>query len=365
MDPERFQKRLLEWFARCGRHDLPWQKDPTPYRVWVSEVMLQQTQVATVIPYYLRFMERFPGVMELAQAAEDEVLHLWSGLGYYRRARLLHKAARCIARDHGGRFPTVFEAILALPGIGRSTAGAILALSLGKPYPILDGNVRRVLARFHAVSGWPGEAKVERALWGIAERYTPREEVSAYTQAIMDLGATLCTRMRPRCPDCPLREGCEAFRRGEVHRYPAPRPRRELPLRECTALILQREDGAVLLERRPPGLWGGLWSFPELPPGEDPEDYARRRLGLALRDMETLPPSLHTFTHFRLHIHPLRARAIPCGVMEDGAGIWYKIGASKPLGLTAIVKGLLPGLQGEGHESESVLRQTGQRGRRS
>ncbi len=365
MDPERFQTLLLDWFARFGRHDLPWQKDPTPYRVWVSEVMLQQTQVAAVIPYYLRFMARFPGVTDLAGAEEDEVLSLWSGLGYYRRARLMHKAARIIARDHGGRFPTAFGDILALPGIGRSTAGAILALALGKPYPILDGNVRRVLARFHAVSGWPGEAKVERALWAIAERYTPREEVSAYTQAIMDLGATLCTRTRPRCPDCPVREGCKAFRQGQVQRYPTPRPRKALPLKSCTVLVLAREDGALLLERRPPGLWGGLWSFPELPAGERPEDYAARRLGLRLEGMERLPPSLYTFTHFRLEVRPLYARAIPEGIMEAGQRIWYKIGASKPIGLTAAVKGLLPRLQGEGYEPESVLRQTGQRSRRT
>ena len=247
-----FARALLAWFDRHGRHDLPWQRDATPYRVWVSEIMLQQTRVAAVIPYFERFMARFPDVDALAGAELDEVLGLWSGLGYYARGRNLHAAARAVRANHGGRFPDTFEALVALPGVGRSTAGAILALAFGRRYPILDGNAKRVLARYHAVAGWPGEPRVGERLWAFAERHTPRRRVGDYTQAIMDLGATLCTRTRPTCLLCPLADGCRAHARGDPAGFPAPRPKRAYPTREKLLVVMRDAGGRVLVERRPP-----------------------------------------------------------------------------------------------------------------
>jgi A/G-specific adenine glycosylase len=253
---------LLRWWRAHGRHDLPWQRRRTPYRVWISEIMLQQTQVTTVIPYYRGFMARFPNLRALADAPLDEVLHLWSGLGYYARARNLHRAAQLIRDEYGGRFPRRFEQIAALPGIGRSTAGAILALARGERHAILDGNVRRVLARYHAIKGWSGEKRTEARLWALTEQHTPRNNVAAYTQAIMDLGATLCTRTRPRCNECPLASGCRAHALGRETAFPARRPKKARPVRR-TRMLLVTCVNRVLLERRPPaGVWGGLWSLP-------------------------------------------------------------------------------------------------------
>jgi len=308
--------------------------------------MLQQTQVGTVIPYFERFVARFPDAAALARASLDEVLALWAGLGYYARARSLHRAARLVAERHGGELPTRLEALMALPGIGRSTAGAILALAHGLPYPILDGNARRVLARFHAVDGWPGEAAVARRLWALAEAHTPRRQVRVYTQGIMDLGATVCTRAAPRCGDCPVRSGCAARASGTPARWPAPRPRRTLPERETRMLLLTDPAGRVLLARRPPaGVWGGLWCLPEVPAGAQPAAWARRTLGLDPGPLRELEAVRHAFTHFRLLIRPLRGEladgAPVAGVMDAEALMWYKVRAHRRPGMPAPVARLI------------------------
>ena len=338
-----FARRLLAWHRRHGRHDLPWQQDPTPYRVWVSEIMLQQTQVATVIPYYRRFMRRFPTLIRLAAAPLDEVLHHWTGLGYYARARNLHLAARLIRDEHAGRFPADFDAVTALPGIGRSTAGAILALARGQRHPILDGNVKRVLARYHRVAGWPGDKKVEARLWSLAESHTPRASVAAYTQAVMDLGATLCTRARPRCGDCPVAAGCAAHRAGMEDRYPTPRPGKALPVRR-TRMLLVRQGNALLLKRRPPaGLWGGLWGFHEIGSGEDPRRWCRERLGVKTISLDRLPVLRHGFSHFQLYIEPVYLRVAGRGerVRDTDAELWYDLKRPPRVGLAAPVKKLI------------------------
>ena len=307
--------RLIGWYARHGRRGLPWQHDPTPYRVWVSEIMLQQTRVSVVTGYYERFMARFPDLAALADALLDDVLGLWTGLGYYSRARNLHRAAMAVRDRHRGTMPRDVDALVALPGIGRSTAGAILALSHGDRHPILDGNVKRVLCRYHGIAGWPGQGKVERSLWALAERHTPREDVAAYTQAIMDLGATLCVRSRPLCSICPIEADCAARRDGTQARLPAPRPRRDVPRRETAFLVLRAPDGALLLERRPPsGIWGGLWCFPECDPAADIETECRSRFGVRPLATTALAPIAHGFTHFKLDVHPVLVE------VDDGAG---------------------------------------------
>jgi A/G-specific adenine glycosylase len=341
---EDFAAALLRWYDQAGRHDLPWQAERSPYRVWIAEIMLQQTQVATVIPYFQRFMARFPDVAALAAAPLDEVLHHWSGLGYYARARNLHRAAGTIVTEHGGRFPATHSAVSALPGIGRSTAGAILAQALGQRHPILDGNVKRVLARVHAVPGWPGEAAVERQLWALAERHTPATRVGDYTQAIMDLGATLCRRARPACDACPVAAGCAARASGRQADLPAPRPRRARPRRHTRMLLLSDPAGAVLLERRPlQGVWGGLWCPPEL--GDEPAgDWAGRVLGMAVETAPALPSVRHGFTHFELEIEPVPARIAtqpPSALMEPGRWVWYNARTPAKLGLAAIVSRLI------------------------
>jgi A/G-specific adenine glycosylase len=339
-DAESIAPRLLEWFYVHGRHDLPWQLERTPYTVWVSEVMLQQTQVATVVPFYRRFVERFPTVASLAAASLDDVLRLWSGLGYYARGRNLWSAARAIVADHGGRVPETFDELLALPGIGRSTAGAILAQARGLRFPILDGNAKRVLARYQAVEGWPGERTVQDELWALAERHTPHERVADYTQAIMDLGATLCTRARPACTVCPLATSCAACRAGTQARYPAPRPKRGRPRRTVTVLVVEDPDGCVLLERRSArGIWGGLYSFPELADGDTAEEWCARRLGAAVTDERELATIEHGFTHFDLDLAPrwLRLAAAP-RVVQDGADLlWHRPSAEPPVGIPAPV----------------------------
>ncbi|MEO0424764.1 MAG: A/G-specific adenine glycosylase [Pseudomonadota bacterium] len=341
-----FADDLLTWAATYGRHDLPWQRERTAYRVWVSEIMLQQTQVATVIPYYERFMRRFPDVRTLAAAPQDDVLHHWSGLGYYARARNLHAAARLIQAKYGGTFPQELEQVHALPGVGRSTAGAILTLAGGQRHPILDGNVKRVLARYHLVEGWPGDPKVERGLWTLAEAHTPeRERAAAYTQAIMDLGAMVCKRSKPLCGGCPVVEGCGAHAAKRQEEFPHKRPRKATPLKTVRMLIVVREDEQqVLLERRPPaGIWGGLWSFPEQPLEEDPSAWVEAQLRAQVRDSQEWQVLRHTFSHYALDITPqvLRISAPPEGVMEGTSRLWYNVGELPEIGLAAPVEKLL------------------------
>jgi len=340
---------LLEWHARAGRHDLPWQHAPTPYRVWVSEIMLQQTQVATVIPYYRRFLDRFPEVRLLADAPVDEVLHLWSGLGYYARARNLHRTAVCVRDEHAGEFPTSFAALSALPGIGRSTAGAILALSQGARFPILDGNARRVLARYFAVAGARGERTCERRLWELAERCTPQTRISEYTQAIMDLGATVCVRHRPLCAQCPLRTGCVARRSGRQHELPKPRRPRLRPERRVFMVVALEETGRLRLERRPgSGVWGGLWCLPEFTSASAAGAFIRNSLGVLGGAARTLAALEHAFTHFDLTITPLlvHCAGIAHGVEEDG-GLWYNLHEPARIGLPAPISALLARLADE------------------
>lgn len=301
-----FAKRLIAWQRRHGRHDLPWQGTRDAYRVWLSEIMLQQTQVATVVPYYERFVARFPDVASLARAQTDEVLRLWAGLGYYSRARNLHRAARAIVEGYHGSFPRERRALEALPGVGRSTAAAIAALAFGAREPILDGNAKRVLTRHFAVRGFPGERAVEIRLWSLAETLVPARGVGAYTQALMDLGATVCKPSSPACEACPLNGSCIARARKRIPAYPQPRPRKALPLRNTTMLLLVHE-GEVLLEKRPPaGLWGGLWSLPEIPVGADARAHCAARLGCDVGSAIALEPLRHGFTHFRLDIRPVR-----------------------------------------------------------
>ena len=349
----RIAPALLPWFDRYGRKSLPWQQDPTPYRVWVSEIMLQQTQVTTVVGYFERFMSRFPNVATVASAEADEVLHYWSGLGYYARARNLHRTAQLVARDHSGKFPRTASELESLPGIGRSTAGAIASLAMGQRQPILDGNVKRVLCRYHAIERWWGDAATMRELWQHADRHTPAERVAEYTQAIMDLGATVCVRSRPKCEACPLKTDCLAYSSNLQHAIPARKPKRERPQRFTTFLIVRNSDGQVLLHRRPPrGIWGGLWSFPECDVEENPRDWCKKKLGVAVEAPTPLPTVHHGFTHFDLDILPVVMEASPIGdgtvssAMEPAKSVWYN--ASSPpraLGLAAPVTALLEQLQ--------------------
>jgi len=339
---EQFGAAVLDWYDRHGRKDLPWQQGITPYRVWVSEIMLQQTQVSTVLGYFDRFMDALPTVEALANADEDEVLHLWTGLGYYSRARNLHKTAKLIVGKHGGEFPQDVEQLSELPGIGRSTAGAIASLSMGLRAPILDGNVKRVLARYVAQQGYPGEPKVAKQLWEVAERLTPQNRVNHYTQAMMDLGATLCTRSKPSCLLCPLKAGCRAHLLGRETEFPVPKPRKALPQKRTLMPLLANPDGAILLYRRPStGLWGGLWSLPELDDLTALDPLAQRH-ALQLQERRELPGLTHTFSHFQLAIEPwlIRVKSEAHAVAEPD-WLWYNLATPPRLGLAAPVKTLL------------------------
>ncbi|HEV7929770.1 MAG TPA: A/G-specific adenine glycosylase [Nitrosospira sp.] len=311
-----FHLKLIRWQEKHGRHHLPWQNTRDPYAIWLSEIMLQQTQVSTVIPYYQRFLQSFPDIRSLAQASLDEVMVRWSGLGYYSRGRNLHRAARLIVSDHKGRFPATADMILKLPGIGRSTAAAIAVFAYGERCAILDGNVKRVLSRCFGIEGYPGDKKNETLLWQKAEELLPTLDdtagkniegrVEAYTQALMDLGATVCTRRKPKCHSCPLRLDCVALRGNLVDKLPSPRPRNPLPAKETVLLVLMNE-GKILLEKRPPeGIWGGMWCLPEMPVTENTMEHCKHRFGMALKvpvEMQ-MQPFDHTFTHFKLRIYP-------------------------------------------------------------
>jgi len=338
---------LITWQKQRGRHDLPWQGTRDPYKIWLSEIMLQQTQVATVIPYFRRFVAEFPDAASLAAAPLERVLSVWSGLGYYRRAHLLHRAAKAIAAEHGGVFPRDAAEIARLPGVGRSTAAAIAAFAFGARGAILDGNVKRVLARHAGIAGFPGDAGVERALWQRAESLLPDDEIATYTQALMDLGATVCLRSSPHCELCPVGHDCVARREGRIDTLPTPRPKKQLPQRATTVLLLERH-GEVLLEKRAPtGIWAGLWSLPELAPGLDVVAHCRTRFAAEVALEPALRPIEHGFTHFRLTLHPQ-----PCAIsrwpprVETPGLLWLPLSEVAGAALPAPIKKLLRGRAG-------------------
>ncbi len=337
-----FATRVSVWQRREGRHDLPWQNTRDPYRIWLSEVMLQQTQVATVIPYYEKFLARFPTVAELAAAPVDDVMQLWAGLGYYARARNLHRAAQQVAAEHGGKFPADFEGLKTLPGVGRSTAAAIAAFAYGERQPILDGNVRRVFARHFGIEGDVRAKDTEARLWTEAERQVPQENIEAYTQGLMDLGATLCARNEPACLLCPVRETCVAQLEGRTAELPGKRPARETPHRQTRMLVLI-SSGEVLLEKRPPsGIWGGLWCLPEIPVEDDPMQVLHRRYAVKGRTVGEMDAVQHGFTHYSLTIFPLKiavSKREP-RAMEPGL-MWLNLEDAKNAALPAPVKKIL------------------------
>src|SRR5579883_521913 len=346
MTPQQFQTLLLNWFDQHGRKHLPWQQNKTPYRVWISEIMLQQTQVMTVIPYYERFMQRFPDLVSLANAHEDDVLHLWAGLGYYSRARNLHRAAKMVMEAYQGQFPNTVTELQKLPGIGQSTAGAIASIAFQQRAAILDGNVKRVLARVHGMMEPVNEKGVEAKLWALADHYTPAKRTADYTQAMMDLGATLCTRSKPQCGRCPLIQHCAAYAQGIVDLLPKKKATKALPTREATFVILQHNN-RVLLQKRPPlGIWGGLWSLPELEGQADQKkitSFCRQHFQVEVIDQHALAPFRHTFSHYHLDIFPVIAliKKAPVQIMEEGQQIWYNLTQPASLGLPKPVQSLL------------------------
>jgi A/G-specific adenine glycosylase len=343
MTKASFAQRLLRWFDQHGRKHLPWQNPITPYRVWVSEIMLQQTQVETVIPYFERFMQHFPDVKILAAAPLDQVLHLWTGLGYYARARNLHLCAQIIATEYKGGFPDDVDLLSELPGIGRSTAAAITSIAFEQPTAILDGNVKRVLARHSAISGWPGQPKVAEKLWRVAEVHMSGKRCRDYTQAIMDLGATVCTRTRPKCALCPVAVDCVALADDNPGAYPGKKPAKEKPVKSAYLLLLQAPNGDILLEQRPlQGIWGGLWCLPELALDQSLEQHITTRYG-AVRDLEHWSGWRHTFSHYHFDIQPVLIKLAkrPVGIMEQGRHIWYNLRQPANVGLAAPVKTLL------------------------
>lgn len=344
MSIKQFQQAVLSWFQQYGRHDLPWQQNASPYRVWVSEIMLQQTQVATVIPYFEKFIQRFPDVEALAQANSDEVLQYWAGLGYYARARNLHRSAQLIMQQYAGSFPNNSDQLQALPGIGRSTAGAILALAFGQRAAILDGNVKRVLARVHRVAGWPGKTETLQKLWQLAEQYTPSDAPAAYTQAMMDLGATICTRSRPKCNICPLATICAAHEIGQETAYPERKIAKVLPVRQAHFLIMRNSTGQLLLYRRPPmGIWGGLWSLPESSNATDIDLLCFEQYGVTSQQTEFGSSFRHTFSHFHLDITPAYLSVIHYQPrIHEGLDIqWYTLKQALALGIPKPVKDIL------------------------
>lgn len=340
-----FATELLRWYDHHGRKDLPWQHPRDAYRVWLSEIMLQQTQVVTVIGYFQRFVDRLPTLAALAGADEDTVLALWSGLGYYRRARFLHRAAQLCVERHGGALPRDIDALLALPGIGRSTAGAILAQAYGLRFPILDGNVKRVLTRYHGVPGHPGESAVEKRLWAFADEHTPATRTADFTQAIMDLGATVCVRSKPLCPLCPQAARCVALRDGLTATLPTAKPGKKIPTRALSMLLLRDARGRILLEKRgAQGVWSGLWSLPE---ADDVSAAGMVASRLArIRDADPLPAFTHVFSHYRLDVSPiLFDHAAPLTAVADRPDQrWCDRDEIASLGLPAPVRTLLNNL---------------------
>jgi len=343
-----FARSILDWYDKFGRKQLPWQQDKTAYKVWLSEIMLQQTQVATVIPYYERFLEHFPTVESLANAPQDEVLHLWTGLGYYARARNLHKAAKVVVEQYGGEFPLTLEEMNALPGVGRSTAAAVLSSVHKLPHAILDGNVKRTLARSFAVEGWPGQKKVENQLWEIAEQHTPKVDTDKYNQAMMDMGAMVCTRSKPKCTLCPIESLCTANRQGNPLDYPGKKPKKQKPEKETWFVIVKHNQELWLAQRPQTGIWGGLFCFPESPTADiEPvlEGLGIREAMVASKDVEIA--FRHTFSHYHLDITPIvvTLNQLPTMMMEESKGLWYNITQPEKVGLAAPVKQLIDTLQ--------------------
>lgn len=341
-----FSQRILAWFDQHGRKDLPWQQHKTSYSVWISEIMLQQTQVTTVIPYYQRFMQSFPDVRALAAAAQDEVLHHWTGLGYYARARNLHKAAITIVSEHAGIFPHTLEQVMALPGIGRSTAAAILSLAHKQHHSILDGNVKRTLGRHAAIEGWPGNKAVETQLWELADSLTPPQRTDDYNQAMMDMGATLCTRSSPACTRCPVAEDCQGFKLGRPTDFPGKKAKKTIPVRSTFMLIPQWQNNVLLYKRPPSGIWGGLWGFYQI---EQLEELKKQsgELGLSEFSLEFLLPFRHTFSHFHLDIQPLllfMSQAPSSTQVQDNQQVWYDLNQPPALGLAAPTQQILASL---------------------
>ncbi|MEP0357554.1 MAG: A/G-specific adenine glycosylase [Paraglaciecola sp.] len=338
---QSFNQNVLNWYDKHGRKDLPWQSAKTPYTVWVSEIMLQQTQVKTVIPYYKRFMERFPDVLSLANAPQDKVLHLWTGLGYYARARNLQKAAQVIRDQHQGKFPEELEQVIALPGIGRSTAGAILSLACQQEHSILDGNVKRVLARYFAIDGWPGNKKVETELWRYADELTPTNRTGDYTQAMMDMGATLCTRSKPKCDNCPVQLECLAFVQGRQAELPHKKPKKQIPIKSTYMLIPMWQQQVLIYKRPQSGIWGGLWGLHEI---ENINMIENLVTSLKLGDVQqhTLDPFRHTFSHFHLDIQPivLHLKQHPTNIVMEDSQMWFDLAQPQSLGLAAPTKKL-------------------------
>jgi A/G-specific adenine glycosylase len=343
-----FADELIAWQKIHGRHDLPWQNTTDPYAIWVSEIMLQQTQVNAVIGYYSKFMQRFPSIASLASATQEEVLQYWSGLGYYSRARNLHSAAINIIADHDGVFPQDFVSMQALPGIGRSTAAAIASFAFNQIQTILDGNVKRVLARHFLIAGWPSQPKIEKALWLLAEQLLPTTQMVAYTQGLMDLGATVCTRSKPKCTLCPLMDSCAAYQQQRVHELPTAKPRKVIPEKNTTMLILQHGNN-VMLEKRPSiGIWGGLWSFPEVDADAILliEPLVKKRFGVSASSSKALPVLSHAFTHFKLHIQPqtLQVTQLNPHASEPGE-IWLSIEEAIHAAIPTPVRKILQSLQ--------------------
>ena len=339
-----YAERLLEWHAKHGRHDLPWQHPRTPYRVWLSEIMLQQTQVSVVLGYFDRFVAALPDLPALARADSDGVLALWSGLGYYSRARNLHAAARLCMDRHDAALPRDLDALMALPGIGRSTAGAILSQAWGEPAPILDGNVKRVLCRLFGIAGWPGTPRVEKALWAIAGRLLPQRHLADYTQAQMDFGATVCTRSAPACGSCPLQHRCIAYSEGRVAELPSPKPARAMPERSVHMLVAEDDDGRVLLQRRPPtGVWASMWSLPEHEHASQARNWVSRYLHGSVECARPGTPRRHVFSHYRLDIRPLHVRVTgPRPAVGDNPDLrWARRDELAGIGLPAPVRRLI------------------------
>ena len=348
-----FSERITAWYDLHGRKTLPWQINKTPYRVWISEIMLQQTQVATVIPYYEKFMLSFPNIDALANASEDDVLHHWTGLGYYARARNLHKAAKMVCEQHDGLFPEYLDEVIALPGIGRSTAGAILSLSLGQHHSILDGNVKRVLARHGAIEGWPGQKAVEQQLWQLTDQLTPQKDVVKFNQAMMDIGSAVCTRSKPNCAQCPVAIDCKAQLAGRQKDFPGKKPKKTIPAKAAWMLVLHH-NGEVILNKRPPaGIWGGLWCFPQFETETALLEHINENVisekDVTNNDAEWLAGFRHTFSHFHLDIQPIlvnigdnqKLLQFDSSVMEQNQTLWYNIQHPAKVGLAAATERIL------------------------